>query len=136
MFGCCISLAHCGHYKDQILHDGTKQEYNATLLLKPDRDDPEEYLQFLRNGEVKVRDGLSRDKKERSEETIKALNLNSPSLIISRKDQITLYINRLLPFTDMSEDFTDEDINEYLAIQDEAKCVPHRTAIKQALSWP
>lgn len=135
LFGCCTSYNHCGHYKDKILPGGDKREYNATLLLKPDRDDPEEYFQFLPSGLVKVRDGLSPDKENKGRETIKALNLNSPNLKTSRENQITLYQNRLLPFAEMTGALTDEDVDEYLAVQEEAKYVPHRTAIKLAISW-
>lgn len=135
LFGCCVSNKHCGHYKDRILTGGVKREYDATLLLKPDIDDPEEYFQFLPSGSVKVRDGLPPDKENKGKETIKALNLNSPELKISRKSQITLYQNRLLTFAEMIGALTDEGIDEYFDIQDEAKNVPHRTAIKQAISW-
>lgn len=135
LFGCCQSNAHCGHYKDQHLPGGQQRQYNSLLLLKPDIDDPEEYLQFLPSGVIQEKKGLDTDKLSKATETIKALNLKSSTLKNSRESQITLYKNRLLPLTVLMEHMTDEDYEEYLAIKSEAMTAPHRTAIKQAISW-
>lgn len=135
LFGCCQSNAHCGHYKDQLLPGGQQRQYNSSLLLKPDIDDPEEYLQFLPSGVIQEKKGLDPHKLCRATETINALNLKCSTLKNSRESQITIYKNRLLPLTELMEDMTDEDYEEYLAIKSEAMTVPHRTAIKQAISW-
>ena len=140
LFGCCSSTTHCGHYKDQILseHAGVqiKRQYDSNLLLKPDVDDPEEYLQFLDNGQVKPKEGLDTDKNKRAVETIKALNLSSTELKIARKNQVTLYQDRLTPLLELL-DTEDEDMwEEYNDLKEEAGNVPYRTAVKQAILWP
>ncbi|GEA13100.1 retron system putative HNH endonuclease [Alteromonas sp. KUL49] len=52
LFGCCASTLHCGHYKDQYLPGGERRTYDSDLLIKPDIEDPEDYLQFLPSGKV------------------------------------------------------------------------------------
>jgi len=136
LFGCCPSTTHCGHYKDGTLPGGVQRQYDSELLLKPDVDDPEEYLQFLPNGKIKAREGLDTDKNKRAEETIRALNLTSSELTIARKNQINLYQARLTPLLELL-DTLDEDIwEEYDNLREEVGRVAYRTAVKQAVLWP
>jgi len=140
LFGCCASQTHCWHYKDKILSEDAgvqiKRQYDSNLLLKPDVDEPEEYLQFSDKGRIKPREGLDTDKNERAVETIKALNLSSTELKTAREIQIKLYQDRLTPLLEFL-DTMDEDIwKEYDDLKEESTRVAYRTAIKQAVSWP
>lgn len=140
LFGCCSSTAHCGHYKDQILPDGTKRQYNPQQLIKPDIDDPELYLQFLPSGKIKEQDNLDEINIQKAITTIKALHLDNPSLELSREQQITRYqtkVSAIIHILDSSMDDEElkEAMREYDEIEKEALTAPHRTAIKQAVIW-
>ncbi|CAI0839392.1 Uncharacterised protein [Serratia quinivorans] len=133
LFGCCDSRKHCGHYKDQILPGGVKRSYDPNILIKPDVDDPEEFLQFLDSGKVKAREGLTEPMRQRATETISALNLDCSELNSSREMQIDRYNKRL------SILFGVEDIEilteEYENLYAEAMGTFHRTALKQSIPW-
>lgn len=135
LFGCCESRGHCGHYKDQNLPGGRQRQYNTNLLLKPDVDDPEYYLQFTPSGSISTKSGLNVCELSRAKETIIALYLNAPSLNIAREDQIKLFEARLLSLESLSVDDLDLDlyISEFTSLKEDANNAPHRTAIKQVL---
>ncbi|MFD6856000.1 retron system putative HNH endonuclease [Rhodococcus sp. NPDC060090] len=75
LFLCCQNTEHCGHFKD-----AGGGAYRPSDLIHPDKDDPDEYLQFYSSGEVKACSGLSADQRIRAESTIRVLNLNHSSL--------------------------------------------------------
>lgn len=135
LFGCCPSTSHCGHYKDAELPGGIKRVYNSTLLLKPDIDDPDEYLQFLPSGELKAKQGISEDKEKRATETIIALNLRAPSLISARKNQIERYQEQVNSLMDLLVELDEDAWEEYEEIKQQATKVAYRTAIKHAVQW-
>lgn len=68
------SLQHCGHHKGS----------SAQTLIRPDADDPDDYLEFSSGGIVKPRGGLSVDDEQLANDTIQVLNLNAPRLRGSR----------------------------------------------------
>jgi uncharacterized protein (TIGR02646 family) len=76
LFLSCESPRHCGHYKDRPGGDS----YNPDDLVKPDEDEPDKYLYFHSNGEVRPRVGIDSTAKYRAEETIRVFNLNEPAL--------------------------------------------------------
>jgi uncharacterized protein (TIGR02646 family) len=133
LFGCCSSNKHCGHYKDQKLTGNIKRAYDPNALIKPDVEDPEDFLQFLESGNVKEREGLTEAMKNRALETISALNLDCSELILSREQQIARFKTRLLTLTSV------EDISlilqDYQDLYREAMNTFHRTALKQSLPW-
>lgn len=80
LFLCCQNTLHCGHFKDRAGRD----PYNPDDLIRPDADDPDEYLQFYSSGEIKARNGLSAGQHNRADATIAVLNLNN-SLLKGRR---------------------------------------------------
>jgi len=139
LFGCCPSRLHCGHYKDQELPGGVRRTYNTRLLIKPDTEDPEDYLQFLPSGKIESKNGIDTISEQKANETIKALNLDAPSLERSREQQITRFqtqVTTALSFIDTGDEETIAlAMIEYRNIEQEAKSASHRTAIKQAVIW-
>jgi len=136
LFGCCAANLHCGHFKDKTLPGGNSRVYNPNLLLKPDIDDPECYLQFSPSGHIRKRDDLNQHQEERADETIRVLNLIASSLISSRESQIDLYKKRLLELSKLAQELSlsDDDFNIlYSDIETEAQSVAHSTAIKHAI---
>nr|WP_275440792.1 retron Ec78 anti-phage system effector HNH endonuclease PtuB [Vibrio sp. Of7-15] len=139
LFGCCASRLHCGHYKDQKLPGGVRRTYNTSLLIKPDTEDPEDYLQFLPSGKIESKSGLNTISEQKAIETIKALKLDDPSLERTREQQITRFQSKVttaLSFIDTGDEETIAlAMIEYRKIEQEAKFTSHRTAIKQAVIW-
>lgn len=131
LFGCCPSTEHCGHYKDQLLPGGKPRAYDPQALIKPDADDPEIYLQFLQTGDVQIKADLSDLANKKATVTIKALNLQAPTLNDARSSKIQLYQNRLLELNRLPRD--DEGYQqEYDMIKDEAMFGAYSTAVEQA----
>jgi|TARA_R110000744_G_scaffold19713_6_gene51863 uncharacterized protein (TIGR02646 family) len=139
LFGCCVSKVHCGHYKDQLLPSGIRRPYDHNLLIKPDQVDPEEYFQFLPNGEVIEKRGISEHMSEKAKETIRALYLNAPSLKQSREAQIKRFEDRVTAafhfLVSDDEYIKNSAMIEYNEIKQDAAIAEYRTAIKQAVSW-
>ncbi|WP_026279572.1 retron Ec78 anti-phage system effector HNH endonuclease PtuB [Thioalkalivibrio sp. ALgr3] len=73
LFGSCNRPDCCGKHKDPTRHDPAD-------LIKPDEDDPDEYLRFLANGRITPRAGLSARQVHRAKETVRVFNLNHESL--------------------------------------------------------
>ena len=133
LFGCCSSNMHCGHFKDQILPGGVKRHYNPNALIRPDVDDPEDFLQFLDSGKVEPKNGISNAMKDRALQTIAALNLDCSELNSSRESQIDIFKKRLLALSDIDDESL--ILAEYANIYQEAMSTFHRTALKQSLPW-
>ncbi|MGV7207356.1 retron Ec78 anti-phage system effector HNH endonuclease PtuB [Oxalobacteraceae bacterium A2-2] len=70
LFGSCLRTDSCGKFKDEL------PPYDPLALIKPDAEDPEEFLIFLSNGAVDARVGLVAAKRHRALETIRIFNLN------------------------------------------------------------
>lgn len=74
---------------------------------------------------------LTSEKRDKAEETIKALNLTAPSLVSSRKEQIDTCGARLSALEAMlTTENQDQYIQEYNLIKDEFSTQKHRTAVK------
>lgn len=71
LFLSCSDQNSCGKYKDH-------QEKGVLIesVVKPDVDDPEDFLQFLSDGSVIVRPGLSPSENKKGEKTLEIFNLN------------------------------------------------------------
>lgn len=135
LFGCCPSTNHCGHFKDQLIN-GVPRVYDANLLVKPDVDDPNEYLQFLSTGNVEPKEGLDVNKRNRARVTINILNLDCALLIASRSSVIKNFQERVLALDELkSNSALDEDeyIQLYLEIQSDVSSSIHRTAVAQVI---
>ncbi|EPL1951887.1 TPA: TIGR02646 family protein [Citrobacter freundii] len=131
LFGCCNSKEHCGHYKDQKLPGGKHRVYDPLKLIKSDKENPEDYFNFSASGNILVKNMLTSEKRDKAEETIKALNLTAPSLVSSRKEQIDTCGARLSALEAMlTTENQDQYIQEYNLIKDEFSTQKHRTAVK------
>jgi len=63
------------------------------LLLNPEIDHPEQYLQFDTNGRIYPKDGLSTHQTKRAETTIQVFNQNRQPLVLARKAKIDFFLN-------------------------------------------
>ncbi|MGT4674974.1 retron Ec78 anti-phage system effector HNH endonuclease PtuB [Aeromonas caviae] len=135
LFGCCPSHDHCGHYKDMEV-SGAPRNYDSNALLKPDTDEPSDYLQFLSTGNVEPKVGLDGDKLNRARVTIDTLNLDCASLIASRGSVIKNFQERVLALNELrGDDSLDEDeyIQLYFEIENDVISSIHRTAVTQVV---
>ena len=136
LFGACINNEHCGQHKDREGPRGPGA-YSPNNLIKPDKYDPSEILIFTEAGDVTTKDFLSKDVKFRGKETIRVFNLNTPSLISSRKGVIDAFNIRLTSILELhnqaslnNEQFKCE-INE---LREDIKTKEHQTAVKMVLN--
>lgn len=92
LFGSCGTDggASCGHFKDREGNSGPG-DYDVSALIKPDEEDPSEFLTFSQAGSIIERPNLEDDKSIRAKETIRVLNLNIPVLIAARKRRIDIF---------------------------------------------
>lgn len=80
LFRSCSHTTRCGKHKDE-----QAGSYPPAVLLKPDRDNPREYLEFNVDGEVGPRSGVISGGAARARETIRVFNLNERGLVNARK---------------------------------------------------
>ena len=130
LFGSCYAYDSCGNHKDNLA------SYNSNQLIKPDVDDPEDFLVFVADdGRVQPKAGLSNDNLSRAEETIRVFNLNSPSLCGRRAKAVGGALLTLADFQQMAEEF---DAADWQPLHKEelarATAEPFCTAIRHALT--
>ena len=131
LFGSCNRSNSCGKHKDN-------QTYRPADLIKPDIDDPDNFLVFVDDGTVQPKVGLTPAEKNRAVETIRIFNLNG-SLAAIRERELKGYIQtaeslaELLKlaaeFEDGLQEYQTELDNELAAIQG----LPFETAIRHIL---
>jgi TIGR02646 family protein len=88
LFLSCESKAHCGHYKDRR----KAPSYNPNDLIKPDIDDPDDFLFFHSNGEVHPRPGISAATQRKAEKTIRVFHLDEKKLQGQRSRVVESYL--------------------------------------------
>lgn len=71
LFGSCDEEGSCGKHKDRVA-----DTYAPADLIKPDVDDPDDYLHFLSDGRIVPRGDLNRADLRRAEETLRVFNLD------------------------------------------------------------
>lgn len=74
LFGSCNCLDSCGKHKDERAAQWQQED-----LLKPDQDNPEQFLRFFSDGAVRPRANLAPDQRRRAEETLRVFNLDATS---------------------------------------------------------
>jgi uncharacterized protein (TIGR02646 family) len=84
LFGSCGHKDCCAHYKDDA--DNPYSSYNPTQLIKPDVDDPWNFLVFAESGFAEPREGLSASDYQRAKLTINVFNLNLARHVVQRKN--------------------------------------------------
>lgn len=118
LFGSCGkgNWDSCGIFKD------TKgRPYDHTKLIKPDQDNPREYLLFLTNGQVVPHPNCPSNMREKAVTTIRVFNLNStPKLVGARREALRSSISlakeiyKCWEKGEIDKDFFDELIQDEL----------------------
>jgi uncharacterized protein (TIGR02646 family) len=80
LFRSCSHKECCGKHKDA--HVGTYADGN---LIKPDVENPREFLEFDSAGGIAPRRGVNEQQRVRAEETIRVFNLTARRLVSSRR---------------------------------------------------
>jgi uncharacterized protein (TIGR02646 family) len=70
LFGSCLYTDRCGHYKDSV------KDYVIGNLIKPDNEDPDDYLIFFSDGTIKPREGLHPVQTLKASETLRVFKLD------------------------------------------------------------
>lgn len=129
LFGSCNRAGSCGRHKDRT-------QYRPSDLLKPDVDDPDDFLQFLADGQIVPRSDLSEGQRHRAEETLRVFNLDHErgALRQMRRSAVQGYLGTVEDLQQWAE--LDEDLYvEYL--HEELKAIagqPFETAIRHLLT--
>jgi len=84
LFGSCGLKDCCAHYKDDA--DNPYSIYDPTQLIKPDVDDPWNFLVFADSGFAEPREGLSASDYQRARLTINVFNLNHTRHVKQREN--------------------------------------------------
>jgi uncharacterized protein (TIGR02646 family) len=130
LFLSCGSSTSCGIHKDKC------PPYNPNVLIKPDIEDPEVFFLFVQDGSIVVRPNLTDAERHRAEETLRIFNLDAQGgpLRQMRRVAISGYLKTLIELQELSEIFSIEQINEYVAseygyITDSEFCTPIKHAL-------
>ncbi|SHE75276.1 TIGR02646 family protein [Modicisalibacter ilicicola DSM 19980] len=125
LFGSCEKKDSCGRRKDRTT-------YRNGDILKPDVDDPDDYLQFLADGRIVPRNDLTERQRHRAEETLRVFNLDHErgALRQMRRSAVQGYLRSVEDLQELSE--SDESLYfEYLHEELEAIAgQPFETAIR------
>lgn len=133
LFGSCDRDGVCGRHKDQC------GQYHHADLIKPDVDDPDEFLVFDSQGGVHPKAGLVLDKHHRAHETIRILNLAGGGLPHMRRAAALGYLQQVEHWAEYASQFLEEEwrpIVEQELAQELANTahLPFATAIRHTLT--
>lgn len=128
LFGSCNRPSTCGNHKDRC------GNYAHQDLIKPDSDDPEDFLVFTPNGAVRPRANLSLQATHRAQETIRILAIDG-ALNQIRRAEVAGYLQTAEFFLELAQDFPEHEWLPALEqeIQNTAH-LPFATAIKHVLT--
>lgn len=134
LFGACKDKGTCGDHKDKY------GEYDHTLLIKPDTEDPDDFLVFDALGGVNPKAGLSERDHARAEATIQILNLKGEKtgLRYQRQAAVQGYLQFLDEWAELAATWPEEDwrplVEAELAVQLQATAhLPFVTTIRHVL---
>ena len=116
LFQACGSSEHCGHYKDRP----STPAYDPANIIKPDEEEPGEYLYYHSSGEVRPRSHQGAPNPSRAIETIRVFNLNAGSLQAERRRALKAYTTRNPCILEDLMDFDDESRQVFIAQEIEA----------------
>lgn len=138
LFGSCNDERCCAKHKDNHA-----DKYERQDLLKPDQDNPGDFLEFFADGTVRPKEGLDPQKRRRAEVTLRVFNLDAERgpLRRMRQKEIIGWLKNLEVFQQMADSEPDlmETIKEELAqLLTQIEELPFSTAIRHALQqqWP
>lgn len=96
MFWSCLDERSCGKHKDKCdrpLGTGPQASFDNDALLNPCDDDPDGFLEFLVDGTVRPREGLSTQDLHRAQESLRVFQLDANAFLRqSRKDAVSPYV--------------------------------------------
>lgn len=130
LFGSCNKQDSCGIYKD-------RQHYRPSDIIKPDVDDPEDYLRFLSDGRIVPREGLTPGALKKAKETLRVFNLDHDRgpLRAMRKKHVAGYIQTAEELAEFAQNFEECEWRPLLDEQLQAvESLPFATAIKHVLT--
>lgn len=131
LFGSCKRKGTCGDHKD------TCGGYDHAALIKPDEENPDDFLVFTPNGNVSPRADLTGEQRHRATETIRIFNLNGPegALRQIRQREVAGYVQTAEAFADMATAFPE---HEWMPLLQEELAntlhLPFATAIRHTLT--
>lgn len=125
LFGSCDKKNSCGRHKDRTI-------YSDGDILKPDVDDPDDYLQFLADGRIVPLNDLTGGQRHLADETLRVFNLDQERgpLRQMRRSAVQAYLGTVEDLQECAE--LDESLYlEYLHEELEAIAgQPFETAIQ------
>lgn len=127
LFGSCNNPNTCGKHKDE------QEVYPASVLIKPDQEDPEYFFHFHSDGTISICNGLSHVELNRANETLRLFNLTHGSLRWQRQAASAGYLQTAEEIAELAAD--DPVLAaKYLATEIEATAyLPFATVIKHTL---
>ena len=131
LFLACGSKDHCGHYKDK-----GGSPYNPDELIKPDEQDPDDYLYFHSSGDVRVRNQLQLSEADLrlAKETIRVFNLNFGELQGKRRKAAKAYMDKNTNIIDELMAWDQQEREEYISHEiEKTRWEPFATTIKHFL---
>lgn len=91
LFLSCENSLHCGHFKDNKSLNKYASVYDYRSLIKPDVDNPSDFLFFSISGEVLPKNGIGKESRDKAELTINVFNLNEEKLKNIRSGILSSY---------------------------------------------
>lgn len=135
LFGSCGDSSKQGGWpRCGIFKDSGKLKYDIEKVIKPDVDNPDDYLLFLTSGKVTSKNNISELDTSKAEETIKVFNLNNdPRLVNSRATTLKTYLEEIKTFYELCSDCDCDDLSNMLRDNLESiKGQEFETAIRHA----
>lgn len=138
LFGSCgDSTKKGGWLRCGIFKDNGAGPYNVNDLIKPDEDNPDEYLLFLTTGEVVPATGLEGLALRKAQETIRVFNLNGDTKLFgSRKTAVQAIMPNVEYLYSLHDEFDEDEWAEML--RDELEQIASdefKTALKHAWTF-
>ena len=135
LYWSCNDADSCGKHKDNcdIKHGtSTQAEFNANDIIDPGVDNPDDFLVFVYDGEVKPREDLNAPTLKRATETLRVFQLaDSAYLRKSRADAVGPYVRSL----DLMRQIAPERIAAYAQSElGKTDRVPFHTPIRHFLT--
>jgi uncharacterized protein (TIGR02646 family) len=133
LFGSCNRKGTCGDHKDKC------GAYDHTHLIKPDVENPDEFLVFDAHGGVSPRAGLDANSHQRAKETIRILNLTGGGLRQIRESEVKGYLQFVEAWEEFAQSCPEPEwrplVESELADQlAQTAHLPYATAIRHVLS--
>ena len=128
LFGSCIREESCGKYKD-------KQSYDPDSLIKPDIDDPDQFLVFLTDGRIIPKDGLSQSDLKKAKETLRVFNLDYERgpLRFARAQAVKGYLQTIEVLQELAETNPKGDLEPLIGEElEKIEGLPYCTVIRHA----